>query len=129
MRSSRSTQPAATPPGLQQLEVLDQQSVVVVGTHAVGLVIPHLARQLMSLHAQRVDVATHLEATVKAHSLNPVMRSMLGVAVRTAAIIIAQNLRQDLHQRRSTVLLSWTRAHDQAIRNFNQIRTRQRLRE
>ena len=72
------------------LEALDQQSVVVVGTDAAGLVIPHLARQLISLHAQRADVATHLEAMVEAHPLYPVLTSMPGVAVRTSAIIIAE---------------------------------------
>ncbi|MFC4718125.1 IS110 family transposase, partial [Glutamicibacter bergerei] len=72
------------------LEALDQQSVVVVGTDAAGLVIPHLARQMISLHDQRVDVATHLEAMVEAHPLYPVLTSMPGVAVRTSAIIIAE---------------------------------------
>jgi len=72
------------------LEALDQQNVVVVGTDAAGLVIPHLARQLISLHAQRVDVAMHLEAMVEAHPPYPVLTSMPGVAVRTAAIIIAE---------------------------------------
>lgn len=61
-----------------------------VGTDATGLVIPHLARQLISLHAQRADVATHLEAMVEAHPLYPVLTSMPGVVVRTAAIIIAE---------------------------------------
>jgi transposase len=72
------------------MEALDQQNVVVVGTDAAGLVIPHLARQMISLHAQRVDVATHLEAMVEAHPLYPVLTSMPGVAVRTSAIIIAE---------------------------------------
>lgn len=72
------------------LDALDEQTVVVVGTDAAGLVIPHLARQLISLHAQRADVATHLEAMVEAHPLYPVLTSMPGVAVRTAAIIIAE---------------------------------------
>lgn len=72
------------------MDALDEQTVVVVGTDAAGLVIPHLARQLISLHAQRVDVAMHLEAMVEAHPLYPVLTSMPGVAVRTAAIIIAE---------------------------------------
>ena len=72
------------------LDALDEQTVVVVGTDAAGLVIPHLAHQMISLHAQRVDVATHLEAMVEAHPLYPVLTSMPGVAVRTAAIIIAE---------------------------------------
>ena len=72
------------------LDALDEQTVVVVGTDAAGLVIPHLARQLISLHAQRADVATHLEAMVEAHPLYPVLTSIPGVAVRTAAVIIAE---------------------------------------
>ncbi|MGP5265258.1 hypothetical protein [Glutamicibacter arilaitensis] len=36
------------------LKALDRQSVIVVGTDAAGLVIPHLARQMISLHDQRV---------------------------------------------------------------------------
>ncbi|MGP5700212.1 IS110-like element ISAar2 family transposase [Glutamicibacter arilaitensis] len=72
------------------MDTLDEQTVVVVGTDAAGLVLPHLARQMISLHAQRVDVATHLEAMVEAHPLYPVLTSMPGVAVRTAAIIIAE---------------------------------------
>ena len=72
------------------MDALDEQTVVVVGTDAAGLVIPHLTQQLISLHAQRVDVAEHLEAMVEAHPLYPVLTSMPGVAVRTAAIIIAE---------------------------------------
>ena len=72
------------------MDALDEQTVVVVGTDAAGLVLPHLARQMISLHAQRVDVATHLEVMVEAHPLYPVLTSMPGVAVRTAAIIIAE---------------------------------------
>ena len=72
------------------LEALDQQSVVVASTDAAGLVIPHLARHMISLHAQRVDVATHLEAMVETHPLYPVLTSMPGVAVRTAAVIIVE---------------------------------------
>lgn len=72
------------------MDALDEQTVTVVGTDAAGLVIPHLARQLISLHAQRADVATHLETMVEAHPLYQVLTSMPGVAVRTAAIIIAE---------------------------------------
>ncbi|MFC0421646.1 transposase [Glutamicibacter ardleyensis] len=80
------------------MDALDEQTVVVVGTDAAGLVISHLARQMISLHVQPVDVATHLEAMVETHPLYLVLTSMPGVAVRTAAVIIASDLRQDLHQ-------------------------------
>ena len=72
------------------LDALDEQTVTVVGTEAAGLVIPHLARQLIALHAQRTDVASHLESMVQAHPLYPVLTSMPGVAVRTAAVFIAE---------------------------------------
>jgi transposase len=45
---------------------------------------------MISLHAQRVDMAVHLEAMVEAHPLYPVLTFMPGVAVRTAAIIILE---------------------------------------
>ncbi|SDN95053.1 hypothetical protein SAMN05216355_1326 [Actinomyces ruminicola] len=35
---------------------------MVAGTDAAGVVLPHLARQLIALHAQRDDVATQVEA-------------------------------------------------------------------
>lgn len=72
------------------MDALDEQSVIVVATDAAGLVIPHLAKQLISLHAQRVDVASHLESMVEAHPLYPVLTSMPRVAVRTTAIVIAE---------------------------------------
>lgn len=36
--------------------------MTVAGTDAAGAVLPHLARQLIALHAQRRDVATQVEA-------------------------------------------------------------------
>lgn len=59
-------------------------------SEAAGLVIPHLAKQLISLHAQRDDVAAHLEKMVENHPLYPVLTSMPGVAVSSTAIIIAE---------------------------------------
>ena len=49
------------------IDALTAQSVVVAGTDAAGVVLPHLARQLISLHAQRADVASQVEALVEAH--------------------------------------------------------------
>lgn len=72
------------------MDALDEQSIIVVGTDAAGLVIPHMARQLISLHAQRTNVATHLEAMVEAHRLYPDLTPIPGIAVRTVAIIIAE---------------------------------------
>ena len=41
----------------QTVSALKHQSVVVAGTDAAAVVLPHLARQLITLHAQRADVA------------------------------------------------------------------------
>jgi len=41
----------------QIVSALEHQSVVVAGTDAAAVVLPHLARQLIALHAQRADVA------------------------------------------------------------------------
>lgn len=59
-------------------DAVGAQTVVVVGTASAGLVIPHLARQPLVLHAQRVDVATHLETMVEAYPLCQILTSMPG---------------------------------------------------
>ena len=74
---------------------LKAQSVVVAGTDAAGIVLPHLARQLIALHAQRSDVAAKVEALVEAHPLYQVLTSMPGIGVRTAAVLIAETLGRD----------------------------------
>ena len=53
--------------------------MVVAGTDAAATVLPHLARQLISLHAQRADVAAQVEALVEAHPLYEVLISMPGI--------------------------------------------------
>ena len=45
----------------QIVSALEHQTVVVAGTDAAGTVLPHLARQLITLHAQRADIATQVE--------------------------------------------------------------------
>lgn len=74
------------------IDALTAQSVVVAGTDAAGVVLPHLARQLISLHAQRADVAAQVETLVEAHPLYQVLTSMPGIGVRTAAVFIAETL-------------------------------------
>jgi len=69
---------------------LDQQSVVVTGTNAAALVIPRLAAQLATLRKQRDDVAAEVEKLVDAHPLQPVLTSMPGVGVRTAARLLTE---------------------------------------
>lgn len=72
------------------LVALARQTVTVTGTEAAGIVIPHLARQLISLHAQRADVAREVEGIVVNHPLYLVLTSMPGIGLRTCAVIIAE---------------------------------------
>lgn len=74
----------------QIMAALEEQTVVVVGTEAAGVVLPHLARQLMELHSQRLDVAEKLEEMLHDHPLYYVLTSMPGVGIRTAAVFIAE---------------------------------------
>ena len=69
---------------------LEHQTVVVAGTDAAAVVLPHLARQLIALHAQRADVAAQVETLVQAHPLYQVLTSMPGIGVRTAAVFLAE---------------------------------------
>ena len=55
------------------IDALGAQSVVVAGTDAAGVVLPHLARQLIALHAQRADIASQVEALLEAHPLYEVL--------------------------------------------------------
>ena len=63
----------------QIVSALEHQSVVVAGTDAAAVVLPHLARQLIALHAQRADVAAQVETLVQAHPLYQVLTSMPGI--------------------------------------------------
>ena len=76
----------------QIVSALEHQTVVVAGTDAAAVVLPHLARQLIALHAQRADVAAQVETLVQAHPLYPVLTSMPGIGVRTAAVFLAETL-------------------------------------
>lgn len=69
---------------------LDQQTVVVVGTGAAGIVLPKLAEQLLALRRQRDEIATQVEALVEAHPLYEVLTSMPGIGVRTCARILTE---------------------------------------
>lgn len=106
-------------------EALGEQAVTVVRTDAAGLVIPHLARQLISLHVHRADVAAHMEAMVEAHPLYPALTSMPGVAVRTAAIITAETSGKNHYQLRSLGFLRWPGTRHAAVRDIDPVRTRQ----
>ena len=66
--------------------------MTVAGTDAAGAVLPHLARRLIALHAQRADIAGRVEALVEAHPLYPVLTSMPGIGVPAAAVFLAETL-------------------------------------
>jgi transposase len=70
------------------LQALAEQTVVVAGTQAASIVLPRLALQLAALRQQREEVAKEVERIVLAHPLHPVLTSMPGVGVRTAARLL-----------------------------------------
>ena len=67
---------------------LTEQTVTVPGTRAAELVLPQLAKTLTGLLAQRAAAAAQIETILDAHPLSPVLTSMPGVGVRTAARIL-----------------------------------------
>jgi transposase len=72
------------------MTALDEQTVVVTGTDASALVLPRLAEQLAALHRQRQEIAVEVEKLVDQHPLHPVLTSMPGVGVRTAARLLTE---------------------------------------
>jgi transposase len=71
-------------------QALNEQTVVVVGTNAAATVLPRLAEQLAALRRQRSEIAVVVEKLVKDHPLSPVLTSMPGVGVRTAARLLTE---------------------------------------
>ncbi len=71
-------------------EALRQQTVVVPGTSAATIVLPRLAQQLAGLRKQRNDLSVEIEQRVLAHPLCPVLTSMPGVGIRTAARLLTE---------------------------------------
>lgn len=71
-------------------QALSEQTVVVVGTNAAATVLPRLAEQLAALRRQRTEIAVVVEKLVEAHPLSPVLTSMPGVGVRTAARLLTE---------------------------------------
>jgi transposase len=69
---------------------LSEQTVIVVGTSAAAMVLPRLAEQLATLRRQRAEIAVEVEALVEAHPLHPVLTSMPGVGVGTAARLLTE---------------------------------------
>ncbi len=71
-------------------QALREQTVVVPGTQAVGLVLPKLGAQLAALRRQREELAAEVEQRVQAHPLSPVLMSMPGVGIRTTARLLTE---------------------------------------
>ncbi|MBD2919572.1 IS110 family transposase [Burkholderia pseudomallei] len=67
------------------VQALNEQAVIVPGTQAAAIVMPRLAQQLAALRKQRDEIAAEVERLVLAHPFWPVLTSMPGVGVRTAA--------------------------------------------
>jgi transposase len=72
------------------MTALGEQTVIVTGTDAATLVLPRLAEQLQALRRQRDEIAAEVEKIVEAHPLQPVLTSMPGVGVRTAARLLTE---------------------------------------
>lgn len=66
---------------------LDQQTVVVVGAGADGIVQPKLADQLLALRRQRDEITAQVRTLVEAHPLYEALTSMLGIGIRSCARI------------------------------------------
>jgi transposase len=69
---------------------LNQQTVTVPGARAAELVLPKLAATLTQLLDDRRQAAARVEEMLDAHPLAPVLTSMPGVGVRTAARILLE---------------------------------------
>jgi transposase len=69
-------------------DALDEQTVVVPGTGTLDIVIPSLAASLASVHTQRRAMEAQINTLLEAHPLSPVLTSMPGVGVRTAAVLL-----------------------------------------
>jgi transposase len=74
----------------QIFTALDNQTVVVPGSTAAETILPRLADSLRDLLKQRDQVATQVEEMLDAHPLSPVLTSMPGIGVRTAARILLE---------------------------------------
>ncbi len=72
------------------VQALSEQAVIVPGTQAATIGMPRLAQQFAPLRKQRDKVASEVERLVHAPPLWPVLTSMLGVGVRTAARLLTE---------------------------------------
>jgi transposase len=61
---------------------------VVPGAGTLDVVIPSLAASLTTVHAERRAMKAQITALLEAHPLSPVLTSMPGVGLRTAAVLL-----------------------------------------
>ncbi|MHB1764083.1 MAG: IS110 family RNA-guided transposase [Gammaproteobacteria bacterium] len=90
LRLSRLAPRLAQPLAADIRQALAEQSGVVPGTQAAGLVLTQLAQQLMALRRQRQELVTEVERRVQTHPLSPALMSMPGVGVRTTARLLTE---------------------------------------
>ncbi|WP_335935051.1 IS110 family transposase [Streptomyces sp. PTD5-9] len=69
-------------------DALDEQTVVVPGTGTLDIVIPTPAASPAAVHAQRRALEAQINTLLEAHPPSPVLTSMPGVGVRTAAVLL-----------------------------------------
>ncbi|EMP3813940.1 transposase [Escherichia coli] len=103
-------------------QTLTPQTVIVPSTNAAVVVLPRLALQLITLRKQRDEVALEIEQQVLAHPLYPVLTSMPGVGVRTAARLLTEvacrafaALRDPISRAYYTRKMSQGQRHNQAL--------------
>lgn len=87
---SKSAPRAGKPWAAEIFAALDEQTVVVSGTGAAGIVLPQLAAQLTQLRTSRTQILERVEAIVEAHPLHELLTSMPAVGVRTEARILTE---------------------------------------
>lgn len=69
------------------LEALAEQTGVVAGTEAAGLVPPHLAAQLAEYHVSRADIADRIRTIALRHPMHPLLTSLPGRSFTSAAAL------------------------------------------
>ncbi|QSB14995.1 IS110 family transposase [Natronosporangium hydrolyticum] len=74
----------------QILAALDEQTVIVPGSHAAETILPRLASSLRDVLKQREQTAAEVEGMLDAHPLAKVLTSMPGIGVRTGARILLE---------------------------------------
>ena len=77
------------------MQALSEQSVVVPGTASAAAVLPCLCAQLQVLRGQRSQIGDKIEQLAASHPLYPVLTSMPGVGVRTAARLLTEVVSRD----------------------------------